>query len=118
MHDNLVQDGVDGPNTSSGPDTSDGALDADRLLALDPAADVEHVAAALHAIAETCDGAGPAGGDEIGARFRWLTAPRSTVIQPGPVHTGLTSDPAAEQARLLDVLVRAPVQPAKRDDNA
>jgi len=93
-------------------------LDVDRLLALDPAADVEHVAAALHAIAETCDGAGPAGGDEIGARFRWLTAPRSTVIQPGPVHTGLTSDPAAEQARLLDVLVRAPIQPAKRDDSA
>ena len=93
-------------------------LDAGRLLALDPAADVEHVAAGLEAIADACAGAGPAGADEIGARFRWLTAPRSTVIQPGPVHTGLTSDPAAEQARLLQVLVRPPVQPVKRDDRA
>jgi len=93
-------------------------LDVERLRALDPAADVEHVAAALAAIADTCAGDGPAGADAIGARFRWLTAPRSTVIQPGPVHTGLTSDPAAEQARLLDVLVRPAVQPAKRDDKA
>ena len=93
-------------------------LDVDRLLALDPAADVEHVAAALEAITDTCAGAGPAGNDGIGARFRWLTAPRSTVIQPGPVHTGLTADPAAEQARLLDLLVRPPAQPAKRDDSA
>ncbi|HEY9391470.1 MAG TPA: DUF3037 domain-containing protein, partial [Mycobacteriales bacterium] len=39
-------------------------------------------------------------------RFGWLTAPRSTVIQTGPVHTGLTDDPAAELDHLLDVLVR------------
>jgi len=37
---------------------------------------------------------------------RWLIAPRSTVVQPGPVHTGLTADPAAEAERLLDLLVR------------
>ncbi|NYV77093.1 DUF3037 domain-containing protein, partial [Streptomyces sp. UH6] len=41
-----------------------------------------------------------------GKRFRWLVAPRSTVLQPGPVHTGLTADPAAEADRLLDLLVR------------
>ena len=29
-------------------------------------------------------------------RFRWLTATRSTIVQPGPVHSGLTADPAAE----------------------
>jgi hypothetical protein len=40
-----------------------------------------------------------------GERFRWLTAPRSTVLQAGPVHTGLTSDPAAELERLLGLLV-------------
>ncbi|PLW72165.1 DUF3037 domain-containing protein, partial [Streptomyces sp. DJ] len=45
-------------------------------------------------------------GDDPGRRFRWLTAPRSTVVQPGPVHTGLTADPEAEAARLLELLVR------------
>jgi Protein of unknown function (DUF3037) len=84
-------------------------LDADRLLALDPAADVEAVRQALAAIAAVCDesaAAGQAGQQDIGRRFRWLTAPRSTVVQPGPVHTGLTLDPAAEADRLLSALVR------------
>jgi hypothetical protein len=82
-------------------------LDRARLLALDPTADVEHVDAVLQTIATTCssDGAGPAAAEEIGRRFRWLTAPRSTVVQAGPVHTGLTADPAAETRRLLELLV-------------
>ncbi len=82
-------------------------LDADRLRALDPAADVEAVSAALRALTDTCgaDGTGPAAAEEIGRRFRWLTAPRSTVVQPGPVHTGLTADPATEVDRLLGLLV-------------
>ncbi|MBN9621223.1 MAG: DUF3037 domain-containing protein, partial [Actinobacteria bacterium] len=53
----------------------------------------------------TSDGDGPASAEEIGRRFRWLTAPRSTVVQAGPVHTGLTSQPAAEVERLLRLLV-------------
>jgi Protein of unknown function (DUF3037) len=82
-------------------------VDAARLRALDPEADVEHVTAVLESIAETCgtEGDGPAASEEIGRRFRWLTAPRSTVVQAGPVHTGLTADPAAETQRLLQVLV-------------
>lgn len=82
-------------------------LDVDRLRALDPTADVAAVTAALDALTDTCaeDGDGPAAGEEIGRRFRWLTAPRSTVVQPGPVHTGLTEDPAAETDRLLELLV-------------
>lgn len=82
-------------------------LDAERLQALDPAADVAAIRAALDAAADTCagDGDGPAAAEQIGRRFRWLTAPRSTVVQPGPVHTGLTADPAAELDRLLAVLV-------------
>ncbi len=86
-------------------------LDTDRLLALDPAADVASVERALAAVAAVCDQAptaGSAGQQDIGRRFRWLTAPRSTVVQPGPVHTGLTEDPAAELQRLLDSLVRLP----------
>jgi hypothetical protein len=80
-------------------------LDQQRLRALDPGADVAAIEAALRAAAETCDGVGVPGAEEIGRRFRWLTAPRSTVVQPGPVHTGLTEDPAAEVDRLLAVLV-------------
>jgi hypothetical protein len=84
-------------------------LDEARLLALDPAADVAGIRAALGAVEGVCaggDAAGQAARDDAGRRFRWLIAPRSTVVQPGPVHTGLTVDPAAETERLLDLLVR------------
>jgi len=69
-------------------------VDRPRLLALDPTVDVEAVQEALAAVV---DGPAP---DGIGARFRWLTAPRSTVVQPGPVHTGMTSDPRGELGRI------------------
>ncbi|MFH9012342.1 DUF3037 domain-containing protein [Streptomyces sp. NPDC017943] len=84
-------------------------LDEARLLALDPEADVAGVRAALAAVEGVCTGgaaAGQAAADDPGRRFRWLVAPRSTIVQPGPVHTGLTRDPAAELARLLDLLVK------------
>ncbi|GAA4656907.1 DUF3037 domain-containing protein [Streptomyces youssoufiensis] len=84
-------------------------LDEGRLRALDPTADVAGVRAALNAVEGVCRGgpeAGQAAGDAAGRRFRWLVAPRSTVVQPGPVHTGLTTDAEAEVERLLDLLVR------------
>jgi hypothetical protein len=84
-------------------------LDEARLRALDPAADVAGVRAALAAVERHCAGgeqAGQAAGDDAGRRYRWLVAPRSTIVQPGPVHTGLTADPAAETERLLNLLVR------------
>ena len=81
-------------------------LDPRRLVALDPGADVEQVGAALLALRRTCAGEGPAGQTSLGQRFRWLTAPRSTVLQAGAAHSGLTRDPAAELSRLLDRLVR------------
>ncbi|MCM1947425.1 MULTISPECIES: DUF3037 domain-containing protein [Streptomyces] len=84
-------------------------LDEAKLAALDPAADVTGVRAALRAVEGVClggDAAGQAASDDAGRRFRWLIAPRSTVVQPGPVHTGLTGDPEAEVGRLLDLLVR------------
>ncbi|MEV6317741.1 DUF3037 domain-containing protein [Streptomyces sp. NPDC051776] len=84
-------------------------LDEERLRALDPTADVAGVRAALRAVEGVCHGgdeAGAAGADDAGRRFRWLIAPRSTVVQPGPVHSGLTTDPEAEVERLLDLLVR------------
>jgi Protein of unknown function (DUF3037) len=88
-------------------------LDVQRLRALDPAADAELIADALESVVAQCGGegveaaryAGPAGLEDRGRRFRRLTAPRSTIVQPGPVHTGLTADPQAELDRLLAALV-------------
>ncbi|HET7329132.1 MAG TPA: DUF3037 domain-containing protein [Nocardioidaceae bacterium] len=83
-------------------------LSPDRLRALDPDVDVQGVEDALAGVqhgcrAEVASTAREGGG--LGTVFRWLTAPRSTVVQPGPVHSGLTDDPAAELHRLLDRLV-------------
>jgi Protein of unknown function (DUF3037) len=82
------------------------SIDPARLRVLDPEVDVDGVRAAVDAVRAACDGEGPAGAGSRGERFRWLTSPRSTVVQPGPVHAGLTQDPAAELARLLERLVR------------
>jgi hypothetical protein len=77
-----------------------------RLRALDPDADVEAIRGALRSWEATCAGDGAAHGMTLGERFRWLVAPRSTVLRAGPVHMGLAEDPAAELERLLDLLVR------------
>ena len=86
-------------------------LDADRLLALDPAADIPTVLAALQAIERICEGgpqAGPIGALGLRARFDWLTAPRSTIVQTSAVHTGRGSDLEAAMERLLERMVRRP----------
>jgi Protein of unknown function (DUF3037) len=70
-----------------------------------PAVDLDAVRTALLAFEKACT-EGPLAGRPLGERFRWLTAPRSTIVQPGPVHSGLTTDPAAELANLFDTLVR------------
>jgi hypothetical protein len=84
-------------------------LDPERLRLLDPQVDLEAVDAVLAGIRAVCAGdpsAGQAAVDPPRARFGWLTAPRSTVVRPGPVHSGMTPDPAAELTRLLIRLVR------------
>jgi hypothetical protein len=83
-------------------------LDEARLLALAPSVDLAGVRAALAAVEAVCDGDSGAAPCQppLGQRFRWLTAPRSTIVQPGPVHAGLTADPGAELEHLLDILVR------------
>jgi hypothetical protein len=87
------------------------SLDEARLAALDPVADPVALAWALGAWTQVCQGvpaAGAAGRERLGSRFRWLVAPRSTVVRTGPVHTGLTSDPQSEITRLLRLLVLRP----------
>jgi hypothetical protein len=75
------------------------ALRPKRLLAIDPGIDLETVEAVLEGICSVCAGlpaAGAMGTASLRSRFGWLTAPRSTVVQAGPVHAGVTADPAAE----------------------
>ena len=81
-------------------------VDEWRLRALDADMDLGALEDALAAVCRTCEGEGPAASTSLGQRFRWLTAPRSTVLQTGPVHAGLTDDPAAELVRLVEALVR------------
>jgi Protein of unknown function (DUF3037) len=84
-------------------------VDRERLTALDADVDAEAVCSALHAVEAVCGGdesAGEAGRAPIGTRFGFVMAPRSTVVQPGPVHGGRTDDPAAQLDHLLDRLVR------------
>jgi hypothetical protein len=42
---------------------------------------------------------------EPSERFNWIAAPSSTVVQASPVHTGVTSDPAAKLAQLFERFV-------------
>jgi hypothetical protein len=84
-------------------------VDEARVEALAPGADVAQVRSALEAVDSVCRGApeaGAAGQGSLGNRFGFLSAPRSTVVQPGPIHGGLTSDPQRELDLLLDRLVR------------
>ena len=84
-------------------------LDADRLAAFAPALDPATVRPHLDAI-EAIAAGDPAGGAiaalGLAERFHWLVAPSSTIIQPSPVHSGLTDDPAGELERLVQALVR------------
>lgn len=84
-------------------------VDEARLRALDAAFDLEAARAHLDAIPRVCRGggeAGPLGELPQRARFHWLVAPRSTIIQVSPVHTGRTGDPAAALEHLVETLVR------------
>jgi hypothetical protein len=84
-------------------------LDETRVLALDPRVDLEAVRAHLDAVVRICRGgaeAAPIGLLPPRARFHWLTARRSAIIQMSPVHTGRTSDPEGVLEHLLTRMVR------------
>lgn len=83
-------------------------VDPDRLRALAPSLDVDRVRDSLAFVEAVCAGhpsAGAPGAERLTQRFGFLRAPRSTVVQPGPVHGGVTTDPERELARLLARLV-------------
>ena len=84
------------------------SVDADRLRALHPDVDVDQVCDALTFTDWVCRGderGGEAARQSLGQRFGFLKAPRSTVLQPGPVHGGLTGDPARQLEHLRERLV-------------
>ncbi len=89
-------------------------LDPARVLALDPAADLDVVNSHLASIPRICaggEGSGPIGKLPPRERFHWLTAPRSTIIQTSRVHTGRCSTPVDLLEHLLDAVVRTPKPP-------
>jgi hypothetical protein len=61
--------------------------------------------ASCKAIAEGDMSAGPIALAPPSERFHWITAPRSDVIQCGPVHAGLTENPEATLDELFASLV-------------
>lgn len=84
-------------------------VDAGRLQALDPAVDLEAVRAAAAAVATGCavEGGSARENDGLASRFGMLTAPRSTVVQPSPIHAGVTHDPDQTLSDLVAKLVAA-----------
>ena len=87
-------------------------LEPERLRALDPNLDPDVVRAHLDGAKLVCEGGPEAGAVGLlpqGQRFGWLVAPRSTVVQTSPVHTGFTDDPGEAIEHLLQTMVHAPV---------
>jgi hypothetical protein len=86
-------------------------LDARALAALGgdcDAADVRSQLETVEAVAAGDEAGGAVAAMPQSERFHWLTAPASTVVQPSPVHTGITADPAAELDKLFGALVSRP----------
>ncbi len=77
-----------------------------RLLALWPALSLREIRQHVHAVTRICAGdlaAGPIAQLSESERFHWLTAPRSTIMQTSPVHTGLCPH-AGDLTALVDRL--------------
>jgi hypothetical protein len=85
------------------------ALDPARAHALWPDLDLDAVQPHLDAIERVAagdPGAGPIANLDTTARFHWLVAPSSTIIQPSPVHTGMCEELPGQLDKLFDTLVR------------
>jgi len=85
-------------------------LNEDRLRTLWPEVDVDLVREHLDAIPRICIGdpaAGPIAQLSQRERFHWLTSPRSTIIQPSPVHTGVCENTEGVLDRLATQFLHA-----------
>ncbi len=91
-------------------------LDEQRLAAFAPELDIDTLRRHLATIPAICAGragAGPIAQLPQRARFHWLTAQRSTIIQMSPAHSGRCSNPDRLLDHLLDRMVRLPPTQAK-----
>jgi hypothetical protein len=86
-------------------------LDEARLRALAPSLDVAALRLHLDGLVRVAAGdpeAGAIAAMSQSERFGWLTAASSTIVQPSPIHTGLSDDPQELLERLFDRLVATP----------
>jgi Protein of unknown function (DUF3037) len=84
------------------------ALDAAKLISIAPESDLEEIIKRLEVFEQICKGiagSGAIGKLPIASRFRWLTATRSTIVQPSPVHPGLCLSAKQTLEKLLRELV-------------
>jgi hypothetical protein len=77
--------------------------DACRLQGVD-AGLLGRALAALERVVRGGPDAAPIGLLPPSERFHWLTAARSSTLQPSAVRTGVTDDPAAELARIAGAI--------------
>jgi hypothetical protein len=82
------------------------AFDEARAVALFPGIDVATVRMHLAAIPRACNGEGPFADLDRRERFRFLVAPKNTIIQTTCAHGGVTADPSAALERIMETLVR------------
>jgi len=87
------------------------ALDRDRARALWPELDLEAVELHLRSLEQVAAGdpaAGPIAELDDTARFHWLVAPASTIVQPSAVHTGVCDDLPRQLEHLARELLTPP----------
>ena len=85
------------------------SLDGEALRALHADCDLDAIRGQLAFVEDVAAGSvstAPFAAMSQSERFHWLTTPRSTVVQPGPLHTGTTDDPNATFEHLYGVMVR------------
>jgi hypothetical protein len=91
-------------------------LDRARVLALFADADLGAIEEHLLAVPRICaggEGGGPIGRLSKRERWHWLVAPRSTVLQVSPVHSGLCEDPTRALDELMERMVRLNGAPSR-----
>lgn len=84
-------------------------VDRRRLVALWPSASPAAITNHLERLAQVCRGEEAAhalGLTDQSQRFHWLSAPRSTIIQPSTIHGGICADPEQMLKNILGQLVR------------
>lgn len=83
-------------------------LNKERLLAFNATIEPDEIQACLESFERICKGSagsGPIGALDVASRFRWLTSPRSTIVQTSRVHPGFCIAPEKELERLFEQLV-------------